>query len=646
MSLLELDDVRVAFGQAPLLDGVSLRMEAGERVCLLGRNGAGKSTLLGVITGDVPPDGGRVWHPAGVRVARLAQEVPVGDRRSVFAVVADGLGALGTLAADYHAAAHEVAVSGSAQSIERMGTLQQELDRQHGWHLERRVEQVVERLGLPADDPVDTLSGGLRRRVLLAQALVCDPDVLLLDEPTNHLDIDAIEWLEQFLREFRGALLFVTHDRALLQSLATRILELERGVLRSYPGSYDAYLAQKEAELESEAAEQARFDKRLAREEVWIRQGIKARRTRDEGRVKALEAMRKERALRRDRQGTVQLSLDEAVRSGSLVFEAEHLGHAYGDLVVIDDFSTRIMRGDRVGVLGRNGSGKTTLLRLLLGEMPAQRGEVRRGTNLEIAYFDQEREQLDPDATVMDTVADGRQMISVGGATKHVAGYLKDFLFMPAQFQSPVRALSGGERNRLLLARLFARPANLLILDEPTNDLDLETLEVLEDLLLAFAGTLIVVSHDRTFLDRVVTSTIAFEGAGQVREYVGGYSDWVRQRPVQAAAGLGEATSPARVPAPRQDVPATAVTVAPAQTLRKLTWAEQRELDALPATIAGLEARKSDLERLVSAPDFHLKGAAGMAAAVDDLARAEADLDHAMTRWLDLEHRAASTQKR
>jgi ATP-binding cassette subfamily F protein uup len=632
VSLLELDDVRVAFGQAPLLDGVSLRLEAGERVCLLGRNGAGKSTLLGVITGDVPVDGGRVWHPSGVRVARLAQEVPVGDRRTVFAVVADGLGALGALAADYHAAAHEVATDGSARAIERMGALQQELDRQDGWQLERRVEQVVDRLGLPPDDAVDTLSGGLRRRVLLAQALVSDPDVLLLDEPTNHLDIDAIEWLEQFLREFRGALLFVTHDRALLQSLATRILELERGQLRSYPGSYDAYLAQREAELESEAAEQARFDKRLAQEEAWIRQGIKARRTRDEGRVKALEAMRRERALRRERQGTVQLSVDDAARSGNMVIEAEHLSHAFGDLVVIRDFSTRIMRGDRVGVLGRNGSGKTTLLRLLLGELAPQRGEVRCGTNLEIAYFDQEREQLDPDATVMDTVADGRQMISVGGASRHVAGYLKDFLFAPAQFQSPVRALSGGERNRLLLARLFARPANLLVLDEPTNDLDLETLEVLEDLLLAFAGTLIVVSHDRTFLDRVVTSTIAFEGAGEVREYVGGYSDWVRQRPVSTAD-----VPAAPTPAPAASAPVSA---------RKLTWAEQRELEALPAAIADLEARKADLESMMSAADFHLKGAAGMAAAVDELARVDDDLDRAMTRWLDLEHRAASVQKR
>ncbi len=647
MALLELDAVALAFGQAPLLDGVTLRLDAGERVCLLGRNGAGKSTLLGIMTGELPPDRGRVWKSPAVRVARLAQEVPPGDRRAVFAVVADGLGALGTLAADYHAAAHEVAATGSDASIERLGTLQQELDRRNGWHLERRVEQVVERLGLPADDPVDTLSGGLRRRVLLAQALVSEPDVLLLDEPTNHLDIDAIEWLERFLLDYRGALLFVTHDRALLQSLATRIIELERGQLRSYPGRYDAYLAQKEAELDSEAAAQARFDKRLAREEVWIRQGIKARRTRDEGRVKALEAMRKERAARRERQGTVSLGLDEALRSGTVVFEADRVSHAYGDHVVIRDFTTRILRGDRVGVLGRNGSGKTTLLRLLLGELTPQRGEVRRGTNLEVAYFDQERERLDPDVSVMETVADGRQMVSIGGTSRHVAGYLKDFLFTPAQFQSPVRALSGGERNRLLLARLLARPANLLVLDEPTNDLDLETLEVLEDMLLGFAGTLIVVSHDRTFLDRVVTSTIAFEGDGEVHEYVGGYADWVRQRP--RADEASEASPAVRT---ETSAAAGATPVTPALEwpdegpVRKLTWAEQRELGVLPDTIAALEARVAGLTQAMSAPDFHLRGASGMEEAVRDLAAAEADLEGAMTRWLELDARAARTRKR
>ncbi len=645
MTLLELEDVSLSFGQAPLLDGVTLRLDRGERVCLLGRNGAGKSTLLGVVAGAIAPDRGRVRRAAGVRVAQLAQEVPTGDSRPVFAVVADGLGEPGALAAAYHAAAQAVAASGSAEAIERLGRLQQELDRLDAWRLERRVEQVVARLGLPADAPVDTLSGGLRRRVLLAQALVAEPEVLLLDEPTNHLDVDAIEWLERFLCDFEGALLFVTHDRALLRAVATRIVELERGRLRSYPGDYETYLQRKEAELENEAAAQARFDKALAREEAWIRQGIKARRTRNEGRVRALEAMRKERAARRARQGQVSLAVDDGPRSGSVVFEAEHVTHGYGDVVVIRDFSTRIMRGDRVGVLGRNGSGKTTLLRLLLGEETPREGTIRRGTNLGIAYFDQEREQLDPDATVMDTVADGRQMVSVGGSSRHVAGYLKDFLFRPEQFQTPVRALSGGERNRLLLARLFARPANLLVLDEPTNDLDLETLEVLEDVLLAFSGTLIVVSHDRTFLDNVVTSTIAFEGDGVVREYVGGYTDWLRQRPAPPQVTDPPPQASAQAPGGTSKAGAGRRPQADA-TVRKLTWNEQRELEALPERIAALEAEQAALERAMSAPDFHLRGAAGMTEAVESLARVTAELDAAMARWLELEARAAAAQKR
>ncbi len=506
------------------------------------------------------------------------------------------------------------------------------MDRQDGWRLEQRVEDVIVRLDLPADAPVNTLSGGQRRRVLLAQALVRQPDVLLLDEPTNHLDIDAIEWLESFLREYTGALLFVTHDRALLRALATRIVELDRGNLRSYPGDYDRYLATREAEQEAEAAGDARFDKLLAREEVWIRQGIKARRTRDEGRVRALEAMRRERAMRREKSGTVQLAVDDGVRSGAIVLEAEHLRHQFGDRVIVRDFAGRIMRGDRVGILGPNGAGKTTLLRLLLGELPVQQGEVRRGTNLQIAYFDQEREQLDPDASVMDTVADGRQMVEVpGGGTRHVAGYLKDFLFTPERFQSPVRALSGGERNRLLLARLLVRPANVLVLDEPTNDLDLETLDVLEDLLLGFAGTLLVVSHDRDFLDRVVTSTIAFEGQGDVREYVGGYSDWARQRADRAAAS---AQSPA-TPQARQ--PASDASAAP--RAGRLTYAEKLELEGLPAAIERLEHRKQEIEATINAPDFHLQGASAMAALVSSLESIDTDLERVMARWLELESR-------
>ena len=638
MALIELDGVTVAFGHRPLLDGATLRLEAGERVCLIGRNGAGKSTLLRLVSGDISADGGRVWRQPGLRVARLEQDVPPGGDRSVFAVVADGLGAVGALATEYHQVAHDVAEHASPASMARLGVLQDELDRHDGWRLEQRVEDVIVRLDLPADAPVNTLSGGQRRRVLLAQALVRQPEVLLLDEPTNHLDIDSIEWLEAFLREYTGALLFVTHDRALLRSLATRIVELDRGSLRSYPGDYDTYLATREAEQDAEAQADYKFDKLLAREEVWIRQGIKARRTRDEGRVRALETMRRERAQRREKAGTVQLSVDDSERSGALVLEARRLHHRFGDRVIVGDFSGRIMRGDRVGILGPNGSGKTTLLRLLLGTLPVQDGEVNRGTNLEIAYFDQEREQLDPDLSVMDTVADGRQMVDVaGGGMRHVAGYLKEFLFSPERFQSPVRALSGGERNRLLLARLLVRPANVLVLDEPTNDLDLETLDVLEDLLLSFAGTLLVVSHDRAFLDRVVTSTMAFEGDGVVREYVGGYSDWVRQKGARDAL----ATSAAAGRAERQ--PATAAP-APPTRVAKLSYKEKQELVSLPGQIEILEARKQQLEAAINAPDFHQRGAAGMAAAVSSLTAAEVELERVMSRWLELEGRTGAAR--
>ncbi len=634
MALIEIDGVTVAFGHRPLLDAATLRLEAGERVCLIGRNGAGKSTLLRLVAGDIAADSGRVWRQPGLRVARLEQDVPPGGDRTVFAVVADGLGAVGALATEYHQVAHEVAEHASPASMARLGVLQDALDRQDGWRLEQRVEDVIVRLDLPADAPVNTLSGGQRRRVLLAQALVRQPEVLLLDEPTNHLDIDSIEWLETFLREYTGALLFVTHDRTLLRSLATRIVELDRGSLRSYPGDYDTYLATREAEQDAEAQADYKFDKLLAREETWIRQGIKARRTRDEGRVRALEAMRRERSQRREKAGTVQLSVDDSERSGAMVLEARHLHHRFGDRVIVRDFSGRIMRGDRVGILGPNGSGKTTLLRLLLGTLPVQEGEVNHGTNLEIAYFDQEREQLDPDLSVMDTVADGRQMVDVaGGGMRHVAGYLKEFLFSPERFQSPVRALSGGERNRLLLARLLVRPANVLVLDEPTNDLDLETLDVLEDLLLGFAGTLLVVSHDRAFLDRVVTSTMAFEGDGAVREYVGGYSDWVRQKTARDTLAASAAAS-------RPERQAAAAPPPPPPRVAKLSYKEKQELLALPGQIEALEARKQGLESAINAADFHQRGAAGMAAAVSSLAEAEAELERVMSRWLELEGRA------
>ena len=499
MPLLTLDHISHAFGHLPLLDDVSLQLEPRERVSIIGRNGTGKSTLLQILSGEMPPDSGAVWHQPALRVARLVQDVPLTSEKSVFDVVAEGLAGL---------EGHDA----------------------EDWRRDHKVDLVLSRLALDGTANVDTLSGGWRRRVLLARALVAEPDVLLLDEPTNHLDIEAISWLENFLAEYQGAVVFVTHDRAFLQRLATRIVELDRGQLTSWPGDYATFLQKKEDWLANEAGLQDKFDKKLAQEEVWIRQGVKARRTRDEGRVKALMAMRAERAGRRGVMGNVSMRIDKADASGKMVFEAEHLRKGYGALVVVGDFSTRIMRGDRVGLIGPNGAGKTTLLRLLLENIQPDSGTMRHGANMQIAYFDQQREQLDPERTVFDTVGEGNDTVTVNGQTKHVHGYLRDFLFGPERARSPVKALSSGERNRLLLARLFTRPANVLVMDEPTNDLDLETLELLEAQLVEWPGTLLLVSHDRVFLDNVVTSTIVFEGDGRIGEFVGGYADWLRQR--------------------------------------------------------------------------------------------------------------------
>jgi ATP-binding cassette subfamily F protein uup len=509
MPIVTLDHVSIAYGHLPLLDDVALQVEARERVSLIGRNGSGKSTLLRIIHGDLPPDDGSIWRQPGLRVARLEQDVPLTADLPVFDVVADGLG----------------------------GT---EVE-QH-W----RVDRVLSHLGLAPDPIVDTLSGGERRRVLLARALVSEPDLLLLDEPTNHLDIAAITWLEGFLADYPGAVMFVTHDRAFLQRLATRIVELDRGRLMSWQGDYADFLRKKEAWLANETIQQAKFDKRLTEEEAWLRQGVKARRTRNEGRVKALLAMREERAARRVAAGAVRLRMERGDQSGQMVFEAEGAGKAFGDKIVVRDFTTRVMRGDRIGLIGPNGTGKTTALRLLLGALEPDSGSVRRGANVQIAYYDQQREQLDPDRTVFDTVGDGNDTVIVNGQPRHVHGYLSDFLFAPERARSPVKALSGGERNRLLLARLLTRPANVLVLDEPTNDLDLETLELLEAQLLEWTGTLLLVSHDRVFLDNVVTSTLVFDGDGQVREYVGGYEDWLRQRSAEQESVRSAARRPAQ----------------------------------------------------------------------------------------------------
>ena len=644
MPLLTLSNVSAAFGHLPLLDDAGLTLDAGERVAVIGRNGVGKSTLLRILNGDLAPDAGRIWRAPGVRSARLEQDVPLVSDRTVFDAVADGLGDLGELVAAYHRATRAVAERGDEASLAALGALQHQLDERDGWRTEQRVELIAERLQLPADQIVDTLSGGWRRRVMLARALVAEPDILLLDEPTNHLDIDAIAWLEEFLAGYAGAVVFVTHDRAFLRRLATRTVELDRGRLTSWPGNYETFLEKKEAWLANEALQHAKFDRKLAEEEAWLRQGIKARRTRNEGRVRALLVMRTERAERRNLPGQVRLSIDQASRSGHLVFEAEDVSFGYGEHPIVDGFTTRIMRGDRIGLIGPNGVGKTTLLRLLTGELAPRSGEVHRGTNLQVAYFDQQREQLDPEKTVVDTVADGNDTVMVNGEPRHVHGYLRDFLFPSERAHSPVKALSGGERNRLLLARLFTRPANVLILDEPTNDLDLETLELLEAELVAFRGTVLIVSHDRAFLDNVVTSLFAFEGHGRITEVVGGYEDWRRQRDARLASGPGSGRSASTAPRP-------ATSAAPARTAAgsqraaagsgqtKLSFKERRELDVLPDRIEQLEAAIREIEVRLASPEFYRESAPVISAAVEQLHGLQGELQAAYLRWHDLDDR-------
>jgi ATP-binding cassette subfamily F protein uup len=635
MPLLRLDRISLAFGHHALLDRAELELTRGERVCLVGRNGEGKSSLLRLVSGEVAPDEGGVWLRPGTRVAHLAQDADIDSREPVFDIVAGGLPEIGRMIAAYHHAAAELAVASTPEGLARLARLQHDLEEAGGWQLEQRVESVLSRLVLDGDAGFDTLSGGWRRRVMLARALVADPDLLLLDEPTNHLDIEAITWLEDFMLEYTGALLFISHDRAFVRRLATRIIELDRGRLSSWPGDYDAYVKGKIEQLEVEARHQALFDKKLSQEEAWIRQGIKARRTRNEGRVRALKSMREERRARRERTGKVELRLEQGSLSGKRVFEARHVSLAFGDRPVIRDFSVSILRGDRIGIIGPNGAGKSTLIRLLLGELSPDSGEIERGTGLEVAYFDQQRAQLDPRATLMESVGDGRLSVSINGRTKHVAGYLQDFLFPPERLQSPVSTLSGGERNRLLLARLFARPANLLVLDEPTNDLDVETLELLEELLLDYPGTLLLVSHDRAFLDNVVTSTLVFEGEGRVGEYVGGYSDWLRQRQT----------------APQREVQAVAATMAakpsaagvkPAGRPGKLSYKDQRELDALPARIEALEAEQVRLHATVNDAGFYQRPADEIHATLARLEELASELEACYERWgiLDMQSSA------
>ena len=628
MAVIGARDLTLAYDEAaPLFGGVSFHLEAGERVALVGRNGCGKSSLLRVLDGTVPPDRGEVITSPGTRIARLGQEVPQDVEGEIFDVVASGLAEVGDLLSEYHQLSQRL---DDEKALARFEQVQREIETAGAWEQERQVESVISRLGVPKEGRFETLSGGQKRRVLLARALVSEPDLLLLDEPTNHFDIPAIEWLEQRLLKFRGTLLFVTHDRAFLRGVATRILELDRGRLADWPGDYQKFLDGKEHQLEVEAAHHARFDKKLAQEETWIRQGLKARRTRNEGRVRALEELRRQRAARREVTGVARFATQHADRSGKIVLEARGLSFAYpGESPLVLEFSTTIQRGDKIGILGPNGSGKSTLLKLLLGQLEPSEGTLRRGTRLEIAYFDQHREELDEEASVADNVADANDKVTVDGQTRHIIGYLGDFLFPPAQTRSPVRSLSGGERNRLLLARLFTRPFNLLVMDEPTNDLDVETLELLESLLVDFDGTLIVVSHDRAFLDNVVTSTLSMDGDGQVGEYAGGYSDWLLQRPRTAPP-------PEQRAAKKKSEKKAAARQSPPK--KKLSFRERQELEALPGRIETLEAERAELFERLADPELYRGEAAGQVpAAKARLAEVEEALASAYEQWERLE---------
>ena len=618
--ILSLRQVDFSIGGPLLLEQVNLDIGPDERVALLGRNGAGKSTLLKLMAGDIQPDDGQVIGGPGVRIARLQQDVPDAGSGSVFEVIAAGLGELGTWLAEFH---H---LSQSGEHPDRLAEIQARIEAAEGWDLDQRVATVLEQLNLDGELLFEQLSGGLKRRVLLGRALVQRPDILLLDEPTNHLDIAAIEWLESFLKQFAGSLVFVTHDRRFLKSLATRIVEIDRGQVTSWPGDWDNYQRRVDERLHAESLEHARMDKKLAEEEVWIRQGIKARRTRNEGRVRALKRLRAERAQRREREGQVQLKVAHAGQSGRKVIEAENITHAWSGQPLVRDFSTVIMRGDRIGLIGPNGSGKTTLIQLLLGQVRPKAGEVRLGTNLEIAYYDQHRAVLRDDWSAAENVAEGLDFVEIDGKRKHIIGYLQDFLYSPERARAPISKLSGGERNRLLLARLFARPSNFLVMHEPTNDLDAETLELLEERLADYPGTLLLVSHDREFLDNVVTSTLVFEGDGRVVEYVGGYSDWLHQRPASDAE-----MEKTKKPAPKP-------TAQPAKAKpAKLSYKLARELEQLPARVESLEAEIERIGALMNDATFYQRSPEEIAKVSNQAGQLQEQLDQAYQRWEELE---------
>jgi len=625
MPLVTLQDIYLSYGQPPLIDHINLVIERGERVCLIGRNGAGKSTLLKILTGQITADDGVLKRASGVKIAQLEQSVPEDAQGSVFDVITQGLGAEGELAKRYHHLILELGTNPSDQTMRDLEECQSELDRVNGWDINQRVESIITKMDLDADVDISSLSGGYKRRVLLARALVCDPDLLLLDEPTNHLDIDAIQWVEQFLLKWEGSLLFISHDRRFMNNLATRFIEIDRGQLAEFNCNYATYLQRKEEILEVEDKQNALFDKRLSQEEVWIRQGIKARRTRNEGRVRALESMRREYADRRKRQGTARMDIQQAERSGKIVAEAQNISFAFAgnQQPVVRDFSTLIQRGDKVGFIGRNGVGKTTLIKLLLSELVPQQGSIKTGTNLNVAYFDQYRSALDEEKSVQDNVSGGRDMLEIGGKPKHVISYLQDFLFAPERCRQPVKALSGGERNRLLLAKLFTQPSNVLVLDEPTNDLDIDTLDLLEELLIDYKGTIILVSHDRAFLNNVVTSTLVFEGNGSINQYIGGYDDWLRQRKTEQPASSQQ--------------PAKAQTKASSAS-KKLSYKDQRELDNLPQEIENLETQIAGLSEQISQPDFYRGDRNDIAETETRLSELQQQLSHCYDRWESLEN--------
>ncbi|MGA7436804.1 MAG: ATP-binding cassette domain-containing protein [Luteibacter sp.] len=626
MSLIQILGLDYSVGGPLLLEHVDLSLDLGERVCIVGRNGAGKSTLMKLIAGELKPDDGEIRLQGGTRVARLTQEVPQDTAGTVFDVVAEGLGELGHLLARYHHLLDEGDMDG-------LGEVQSQIEAHNAWDLDARVENIIERLELPGHTDFADLSGGMKRRVLLGQALVRDPNLLLLDEPTNHLDIEAIAWLEGFLKSFTGAIVFITHDRSFLRALATRIVEIDRGQVSSWPGDYDNYLRRREERLHAESLANAHFDRKLAQEEVWIRQGIKARRTRNEGRVRALKAMRNERSERREGTGNAKMTMANAQASGRKVIDTKHVTQAYDGRTLIGDFSTTIMRGDRVGIMGPNGAGKSTLLKIMLGQLAPQEGTVVLGTGLEIAYFDQHRIALDDRLNALDNVAEGREYIELNGQRKHIIGYLQDFLFSPERARAPITRLSGGERNRLLLAKLFAQPSNLLVMDEPTNDLDVETLELLEELLGEYSGTLLLVSHDRDFIDNVVTSTLVLEGDGEIGDYIGGYSDWLRQKPIVAAAKAAAAATakPTAVSAP------VVAPVAAAPAKKKLSFKEQRELEMLPAKLEELETAIAKRTEAMHDPKYYQQDAATITRGNDELAKLQTELDAAFARWEALE---------